>query len=201
MGRTASVELPRRIYDFPPAHPGSRKAVSRGNMDGLRRKGQAGLPPSVATDAQLGYSGAAYQSAELVFGQRAGGGRVLARPEGTRTRAHKAGESAAVTRRAKVGYCTCRNRPTHIAAPPRYVAGELPPLKARGASLWMEHGPWAAGFSTASHYAQDWGCLPSVWGWGAQCLNARAPPLPDGAFRVRAWTQLCSAPSPCARGG
>ena len=60
LGLTASGELPQRTRDLPPTRPGIRKSGLRDVMDVLRRKGQAGHPPIVATDAQLGYSVAPY---------------------------------------------------------------------------------------------------------------------------------------------
>ena len=115
--------------------------------------GQAGCPPGVATDAQSGLPVMAYQSAELLLGQRGGSGYVLIRMEGACARAHKAGKHAGSAQRAKVRYCPCCTRPTHIAAPSRYVVGEFPPPKDGGISLRTEHRPWAARCYAAPLYA------------------------------------------------
>ena len=51
---------------------------------------------------------------------------------------------------------------THIAAPSRHVVGGFSPYTARGVSLLMEHGPWAARRYAASLYAQGRGYPPSA---------------------------------------
>ena len=156
----------------------------------LRFKGQVGCPPSVAADAQLGFSATGYQSAELLFERREGGGHILLRLEGTYSRAHEAGKETEMSQRAKAGCCPCCAKPTHIAAPSRCVVGGYSPRKARRVSLWKEHGPWAARSSAASLYAQVWAYLSSAWDWAAEPLDVRAPPLFDGAFGA------AQAPSP-----
>ena len=103
MGPTASSELSQRIYGLSSTPPGVRMAGFREVAVALRCEGQVGSPPSVATDAQSGYSFMAYQSAELLFGRREGSGLILVRTEGTCARGHTAGENAAVTQRATVG--------------------------------------------------------------------------------------------------
>ena len=92
-------------------------------MELLRRPGQVGLPPSVATDAQLGFSVIAYQSAELLFDRREGCGRILARLVGTCARAHKASKDVDITQRARAGFCPCCATLTHIDDPPWYKLG------------------------------------------------------------------------------
>ena len=93
-------------------------------MEALRRPGRVGYPPSVATDAQLGFSLMAYQPAEVFFGRFEGDGRSLARITGSRARAHQGGQNGDMIGRAKAGYCSCCTRPARIAAPPSYKAGE-----------------------------------------------------------------------------
>ena len=85
-----------------------------------------------------------YQSAELLFGRCEGGGHILLSLGGTCTWAYKAGKEAEITQRTKVDYYRCCARPTQIAVPSQYVAGESSPHKARGVSPSTEHGPWAA---------------------------------------------------------
>ena len=46
-----------------------------------------GYPPSGATDAQPGVPAMAYQSADIIFGQREGNSRILVRIDGARARA------------------------------------------------------------------------------------------------------------------
>ena len=67
LGPNASGELLRRISKLDSSPPGSRKAGLREVSEVLRRSGQVGCPPIVSTDAQLGFSVAAYQSADLLF--------------------------------------------------------------------------------------------------------------------------------------
>lgn len=52
--------------------PGVRWAAAREVMVAHQAKGQVGYPPSIATDAQLGFSVLAYQSAAVLFGLRKG---------------------------------------------------------------------------------------------------------------------------------
>ena len=89
-------------------------------------------------------------------------------------------KKADITQRAKVRYCLCCARPTHIAVSARYEVGELSPQQARGISLRMEHGPWAARYYAARLYAQHWGYLPTNWDWAEQSLDLPAPPRFDG---------------------
>ena len=79
LGPNTPRELPRRIYELAATPPGIRKTGFRKVMEALRRKGQVGYPPSVATDAQLEFSSMAYQSAGLPLGRCDGGGHILVR--------------------------------------------------------------------------------------------------------------------------
>ena len=151
-------------------------------VEAPRCPGQVGYPPSVAADAQLGFSVMAYQLAELPSGRCDGGGHIWARLIGTCTRAHKASRNGDIAQLAKVGFCPCCAGPTHIAAPSRYSVGEYPPNKARVVHLWKEHGPWAVRYFAGDLYAHDSGYLPPAWDWAAQSLAVRAPPLFDGYF-------------------
>ena len=58
-------EWPQRIYGLSSAPPRIRKAAFREVIGAHRCKGQVGWPPSVATDARLGFSAMAYQLAEF----------------------------------------------------------------------------------------------------------------------------------------
>ena len=90
-------------------------------------------PPSATADAQLGYSVTAYKSAAILFGSREGDSSVLARLKGTCKRAHQ-GEETESAQQAKVGVSPFCARPTHIAVPNRYAAGEFSKEKGRGLS-------------------------------------------------------------------
>ena len=131
----------------------------------------------------MGFPVTADQSAELLIGQREDSGRIFVRIGGTCARARKASKNAEIARRAKVGYCQCCTRPTHIAVPSRYVVGEFSSSKASGISLWMERGPWAARYFAASLRAQDCGRPPSTWNWAAQSIDVRGPPLVRSGLR------------------
>ena len=77
----------------------------------------------------------------MLFGRCEGQGSILVRLVGTCTRAHQGGKKDDIAQRAKVGYCPWCARPTHGAAPARYVVGELFRHKAHGAQLRKDHGP------------------------------------------------------------
>ena len=63
-------------------------------MGVLRYPVQVGYRPGEATDAQLGFSVAAYLSAAALFGRCEGDGRILVRIFGTSPRAHKGSHMA-----------------------------------------------------------------------------------------------------------
>ena len=124
----------------------------------------------------------AYQSAEVHFDRLSGGGLFLVRLTGTWPRAHQGGQKRDMTQRAKAGYCPCCARPFHVAAPPRYEAGEISGHKAHGIQEREEHGSWAARFFTRAVYAHDFGHLPSTWRWAAQSLALKPAMLFGGCF-------------------
>ena len=126
--------------------PGVWMAGFREVMEVLRSPGQVGNPPSIATNAHLGFPVMAYQSAEVLFGRCEGHGGSLVRVVGTCARAHLWSKKDDVAQRAKVGYCPSGARPTYVAAPSRYVVGEFFANKAQRIQLRKGHGPWAARF-------------------------------------------------------
>ena len=87
-------------------HPVIRTAGFREVMGVLRSPGQVGYLPIIATDAQLGFSVMARQSAEVLFDPHEGDCHFLVRPTGACARAHQ-GSQGALTQRAKVGHCPC----------------------------------------------------------------------------------------------
>ena len=131
-------------------------------MGVLRRQGLAGFPPSVATDAHLGFSVMAYQKAEALFGRCEGQGSILARLVGTCARAPRGSKKEDIAQRAKVGYCSSCTRLTHVALPSLYTAVAYSNHKAHGIQLWRGHGPWAVRFFAAALYSRDKGSLSSV---------------------------------------
>ena len=160
-GPNASGLSPQMVPDSDATAPGIREAGFREVVEGLRCPGQAGYPPSVATDAQLGFSVMAYQSAEVLFDRCEGDGHILVRPTGTCARAHKWGQGE-LAHRAKVGHCPSCARPTHVAALSRYMAEEYSVRKACGIQLRREFGPWAVRFFAAAASARDNGCRSSA---------------------------------------
>ena len=135
LGPHASGVYPQRVFDLGATPPGIRKAGFGEVMEVLRGPGRAGYPPSVPTDAQLGFSVAAYQLAEMLVERCEGDGRVLVRIIGARAQAHKGSEEGDMTQRAKVGCSPCCARPTNVAAPPLYLVGEYLSRKAHGVEL------------------------------------------------------------------
>ena len=142
----------------------------------MRTTRQVGYPPSIATDAQPGYSVMAYQSVEILFESCDGGGSILGRLEGSGPLGHP-GTQDALTKRAKVGCCPCCTKETHIAAPPRYSVGVRSNDKAHGLQLRPEHGPRSARRFAAFIYGRPYGYLPRNWDWCARPLRTSAPAL------------------------
>ena len=163
--------------DLDATPPGIRKVGFRELMGVPRCPGQVGYPPSVATDAQLGFSVLAYQSAEILFDRCEGGGRILVRILGTCTRAPQGGKKGDITQRAEARYCPCCARPAHVAAPSRYSAH-----KAHGLQLRKDHGPWTVRYFAVVVYESENGCLPFDWDWAARSLILKPPTLFDGHF-------------------
>ena len=124
----------------------------------------------------------AYQSAEVLFDRCEWVGHILVRLPGTCARARQGGRTGDMTQRATVGYLPFRARPTHVAAPPRYIAGEFSGHKARGIQTRRDHGSWAGRLSAAAVYARDNGCLPPAWDRAAQSPALESPALLDGYF-------------------
>ena len=60
LGENATEKWAQRINKLPSTPPGFRKAAFREVTEVLRSKGQLGFPPSVATEAHLGFSVMAY---------------------------------------------------------------------------------------------------------------------------------------------
>ena len=74
---------------------------------------QIGFPATINTDACLGFAAYAFQSAEVLFGPVQSTHDILIRLEGRRCKGHS--DRQHTTQRAKVGYCPCCTRPTHVA--------------------------------------------------------------------------------------
>ena len=55
LGENADGSFARRATSLASPAPGVRKAPVREVMGGLRARGKVGYPPSLTTDAQLGY--------------------------------------------------------------------------------------------------------------------------------------------------
>ena len=104
------------------APPAARQATGRKVTAFLKTDGQVGHPTSISTDAQLGNSVMANQSAGILFGSCKGDGSTRVRLEGSCMRAHPSAKHEP-PRRAKVGNCPCCATATHSAAPARYMGG------------------------------------------------------------------------------
>ena len=195
LGPNASELFSQMVSDLGGAPPGIRKAGFREVVEVLRSPGQVGCPPGIATDAQLGFSGTAYQFLEVLFDRCGGDGHFLVRLTGACARTRQGGQGE-LTQRAKDGYCPCRTRPIHEAAPSRYTAGEFSGHKANGIQLRRDFGPWAVRFFAAVVCARGNDCLSSAWDWAAQSLALKPPAVFDSFFGAeRAEHHTAPAPS------
>ena len=79
LGPDASDAYPQQVFDLDATLPGIRTAGFREVIEVLRRPGQAENPPSVAPNAQLGFSAMAHQYAEMLLGRCEGDGNILVR--------------------------------------------------------------------------------------------------------------------------
>ena len=93
--------------------------------------GQVGFPPSMNTDARLGYSAMEYQISELAFTSCDAGRSASARLVGQASKSHETPKKS-LAQRAKVGSCTCCVPPSHVAAPAAYATGEWDDPEVRG---------------------------------------------------------------------
>ena len=80
--------------------------------------------------------------------------------------------------KARVGFCPCCARATHVAIPQTYAIGAMGPLKQMGARLWAASGPWAprrlAAIDYSMRYINNYP-LPTGWDWAAKSLDIQAP--------------------------
>ena len=110
-GPYASGLYSKMVSDLDATPPGICKAGFPEVLIILRSPGQAGYPPSAATDAQLGSSAMAYQSAEVLFDRCEGVGHIRARLLGTCAGARRGGRKGEMVRRAEAGYpCSIQTR-------------------------------------------------------------------------------------------
>ena len=138
--------------------PAAREASAREIIAFLKAKGQVGCPSSITTDAQLGYSEMARQSAEIPFCTCGRDGSILVRLEGSPTR------QGCV--RARVAYSPCCAKATHIAVPARCDVGEFPNKKAHCAKI------------CSVYFRQAVGSPSTVWALGGAIHPyTRHPPL------------------------
>ena len=151
--------------------PGLRKANFREALSFLQAPRQMGIPATQNTDANLGFAFYAYQSAPVVLPPGETHRHILLRVEGTTSR----GGSGASMQKAKVGFCACCSKITHIAVPPSYVAGPFDKAKCTSTSLWQFAGPWANRFLAAHQYYNAYGSLSLHWDWAASTLDITSP--------------------------
>ena len=146
----------------------------------LRSPDQAGYPPSIATDAQLGSSVMAYHSAEVLFDRRGGDGHFL----------------VALRERARQPAKGVKENLPNGRKSGAVLAALAPPARRRRLDTWREStldtrpagfncggilAPGRSDFFAAATYARDSGCLSSAWDW-AQSLVLKPPALFDGYF-------------------
>ena len=131
---------------------------------------QVGVPATMGADAKLGFSRAEHQSAAIALDICGGRGRGLPRMEGASSRGSDAdrGNSSlrcpcvricrdaprgnpSQRRPRKVGFCVCRARITHVAAPETCKLGENERLKRNRVASWKRIGPWAPRYLAARH--------------------------------------------------
>ena len=110
--------------------PGMREANFRVVIAFLRALQQIGAPATQSTDSNLGFAFYAYHSASVALPPGVTHKRILMRVEGT---ASRGGSGASL--KAKVGYCPCCSRITHVAVPPSYDAGPYEAGKCMSTSL------------------------------------------------------------------
>ena len=111
--------------------PAMREPSIRELMLSFEVQGQVGYPPTMSTDADLGYSPAGNRSAVIAGAKRDAGKLILARLGRTVVEAHTAPKPSP-RQRAKSGYCSCCTRATRAAIPPRCEPGEFSRPKERG---------------------------------------------------------------------
>ena len=95
----------------------------------------------------------------------------------SRARGHD-GKANNFCRRAKVGYCPCCTRATHVAIPPPYPLGPYGGLKHTGIRLRAEFDPWAPRRPAATEYSMryiDCYPLPAGRDWAAKAFDFKAP--------------------------
>ena len=126
--------------------------------------------PTLGTNASIGPACLCEQSADVAPDLREAEKFAPVRLVGTSSRAHPANKTD-ITRRAKVGYCPCCARPTHVATPPTR-AGEISPIEVPRAPSLGEFGGLGprhlAAFRTAETYGSPpkrgiWRPRPSKW--------------------------------------
>ena len=176
-----------------PPPQGSGQLCAEESWRSFDPKGEVGYPPSVATDAHLGYSVICWQSGAILFGSREGDSHILMRIEGAGVRSHP-GRRGAMAQRAGVGHCPLSTRPAHVAAPVRFELEVFAPKKVRGLSLLMERGPWAARFYAACVCARRRALAGSI----AKNLRSRSiwRRIP---FRAREKARRLQSPPACTK--
>ena len=108
------------------------------------------------TDACLGYSVPEYQPWDAVCDHCEAWKSTPVRLEGRLPKGREASVKDGHCQEAKVGYCPCFTRATHVAVPPAHTLGPLDPLEQMGVRLWTAWGPWAprrlAAIDCSMHY-------------------------------------------------
>ena len=177
LGPNGSGELMQWL-DTPSAAPGVRRSSMRELLMILENPLQIGFPSTILSDSCLGFATYALQSAEILFGPIGTTHEILIRIEGRRCKGHS--DRTQNTQRAKLGYCPCCTRPTHVALPFSYDLGVDDPHKRVAMDLWAEWGPWGQRRYAGVYYAllsNDRRQTPPGWDWAARTLHIAYPPL------------------------
>ena len=163
---------------WPPWNPSPRGCVGRRPERSWwpRGQGPGGLPAQHRDRCPAGLFRFGLPKRGRTFRVAQGDSGIPVRLQSACRRAHPGGRCV-LAQRAKVGWCLCCARTTHIAVPRRYAAGGFPEGKAHRLSRWTERDPWATGCYAACVYSQRWGSLPHYRVWAAQSLEIKAPPL------------------------
>ena len=126
--------------------PPLRKAGVREILEGLPAAGQVGGPPSMNTDANLGFCSVGYQISEVAFAQCDIKGNILVRLA-SRTSRRRQGNKKDLGQRAEVIYWPCCATVTQCASgvAPVALRGECLSQSAGRASFERIRPHWAVG--------------------------------------------------------
>ena len=182
LGPKASGAWANYVSDVtqPKLPPVLRKINWRELVTILQTPNQIGLPTSLNTDSQLGWSVYSYMSPEVLFDICEGDRSILLKIDGYCSKGHSASGEA---QRAKVGLRPCCAVATHVFVPPVYSVGRPDRKKNNSTALWQRYGPMATRGYTAAVYFNANGELPASWDWVATKHRLTLPCALNEAYR------------------